>query len=363
MYISVNVNLMYLDSRDELLNHGIVVDSRNGKTIELHPHTYGAKDFSQYILSLKGRVLNFPFALAELIWIMTGSDEPWITHYNTQMKNYMDERSPDVFHFNAAYGWRLKYAFGIDQIKNVIHHFRNSIETRHAVMVYSHPLIDSAKIKTKDRACNISSMFLVRDGKLDLTQTVRSHDFVWGLPYNLVQFGYITQYIGEQIDVPVGSLYALSNSFHAYESHWNSLHEIGLNRFEFRDHLDHMKIPIIGKDTSHREIARIEKYIRAAKITNYEMAKEIYDERINNIQSPFWHDGLTVLLSFALRHSPDSSIKVLDLVYSRLFRLMALRYYITYRSKLWGDLSDKTHTVYRHIRDQYGDSAINFVKE
>jgi len=370
MILHDTVDKMYVAVAKELKQNSNMIESRNGDTYEIHPHFYGSSDFTQYMLTVKGRVINFPFALAELIWIMQGSESTWITNYNSRMSNYVDEFVPGHFIFNAAYGHRLKYDYAIDQIENIIKHFQNSKNTRHAVMVMSHPLLDSATKQTKDRACNISSMYLIRDNKLDLTQTARSHDFIWGLPYNLIQFGYITQWISERIGVKVGKIYELSNSLHVYRPMWKDVDSIKENIS--MDGYD-LTMPAIGDSTDHRTLASIEHMIRDLNISetlkegkkdqDYLNVEQFYKKNIKPIESEFWHDGLCVLLSYWVKHFPDISLSVLDWVKSDLFRFMALRYYITYWRNKWGDIADGG-LVYDYIKDKYDDSlVVDWLKE
>ncbi len=322
--------------------YGNIQPSRNGETKEMHPFFYTIDDFSRYMLMVKGRVINFPFALAEILWIMLGDDTLWVADYNKQMGEYADDGI-----FNAAYGHRMRsnfydrYLLPIDQFEDTIKFLINNHDSRHAVMVYRDPAKDNSLVETKDRACNISSMFLIRNGLLNITQTVRSHDFIWGVPYNFMQFGYITQALAERLEVHVGSCAWLSNSLHVYDKHYGELEGIGFNN-ELGIKFD-MTVPKIGEvdyiNVKHREVSiksKIKDGFADSVLTRY-----MGYIRTGFKDSPFWSDGLLVLLAYWLKDNKKQSLRVLNEVDSHLFRLMTLRYFYHYYKSWKTVLDDK----------------------
>ncbi len=320
--------------------------SRNGETKEMHPFFYTIDNFSQYMLTVKGRVINFPFALAEILWIMLGDNTLWIADYNKQMGEYANDGL-----FNAAYGHRMRSNFydidavdefkdpPIDQFEEVINFLKDDHASRHAVIVYRDPVKDRSEKDTKDRACNISSMFLIRNGLLNLTQTVRSHDFIWGVPYNFIQFGYITQALAERLEVGVGSSAWLSNSLHVYDKHYGELEGIGFNN-ELGIKFD-MSIPKIGEIDyfNVRLMQEKSKYEVKDGFADSILTRFIGDIRRIFQASPFWSDGLLVLLAYWLKDNKKQCLRVLNEVDSHLFRLMTLRYFYHY-SKSWKKVLD-----------------------
>ena len=330
-----NVDIAYVQMSSMFDKFASIQPSRNGETKEMHPFFYTIEDFSQYMLTAKGRVINFPFALAEILWIMLGDNSLWVSEYNKQMGEYADEGV-----FNAAYGHRMRERFSVDQFEDTIRFLENDHDSRHATIVYRHPYQDKADKQTKDRACNISSMFLIRNGLLNITQTVRSHDFVWGVPYNFMQFGYITQALAERLGVSVGHYAELNNSLHVYDRHYGELKGIRYNNE--LSHTFDMSVPKIGwvdyENVKHyEEIIKNEisqDVIRGSMLTNL-----IGGIRTAFIDSPFWADGLLVLLVYWLKDNKQQSLRVLNEVDSHLFKLMTLRYLYHY-SRSWKKILD-----------------------
>jgi len=75
----------------------------------------------------------------------------------------------------------------------------------------------------RDIPCNIVSHLLVRDGRLDWLQVMRSNDLMWGLPYNIVQFTSMQEIMAGWLGVDVGAYTHISDSLHVYERHWAEL--------------------------------------------------------------------------------------------------------------------------------------------
>src|SRR3712207_1347251 len=57
--------------------------------------------------------------------------------------------------------------------------------------------------RSRDIPCTIASHLLVRNDRLDWLQVMRSNDFVWGLPYNIVQFTTLQEIMAGWLGVEV----------------------------------------------------------------------------------------------------------------------------------------------------------------
>lgn len=343
-----NVENAYVEMSKMFDKFAQIQPSRNGETKEIHPFFYTIEDFSQYMLTAKGRVINFPFALAEILWIMLGDDKLWVTDYNKQMAEYADDIIANAGPgFNAAYGKRMRGPW-VDQFEDTIRFLKMDNDSRHAVIVYRDPQEDRSVKKTKDRACNISSMFLIRNGILNITQTVRSHDFIWGVPYNFMQFGYIAQAIAERLDVSVGHYAELNNSLHVYDKHYGELEGIGYNNELLQCDFT---IPKIG-DVDYINVKYYEELIKEKISNNVDDYKYFIIQISKGFSySPFWKDGLLVLLAYWLKDNKQQSLMVLDDVESDLFKLMTLRYFYHY-SKSWKKILDNEDSlVSEYIRN------------
>jgi hypothetical protein len=192
---------------------GVAVPSRNGMTLELPaPVTTVYKNPTQRVLVSSARDANPFFHLMESLWILAGrEDVKFLSEFNKRMVDFSDDR----FIFNAPYGYRLRKAFGQDQLQRVIDILTNDPNSRQAVC----QIWDSADLNkdTRDKACNMSIVFRMRNQRLDMTVYNRSNDMIWGAyGANVVQFSMIQEYVAASLGVNMGTYTQVSNSFHVY---------------------------------------------------------------------------------------------------------------------------------------------------
>lgn len=217
------VNDVYARGVAAVMDLGADIPSRNGDTKELHPAIIELEDPTLRVVTSAGRPINVAFAMAEVLWILLGRDDvKMLEFYNSNIGNYSD----DGVRFNAAYGNRLRNNFGIDQIDHAIQTLQRDPGSRQVTLVISDPLLDRTWLNdtvqnvTLDRACNVMAHLMIRKGKLDWLQIVRSNDAIWGAPYNWIQFTCLQEWIANSIGVPVGNYVHVADSFHIYEPHW-----------------------------------------------------------------------------------------------------------------------------------------------
>jgi hypothetical protein len=192
---------------------GIKVESRNGMTLEMPaPVATVYKHPRHRVLMSRVRDANPFFHLMEALWIIAGrSDVEFLAEFNKHMGDYSD----DGIEFNAPYGYRLRKAFGQDQIDTVIKTLTRDPNSRQAVcQIWDTEDLDKY---TKDKACNMSIVFRMRNQRLGMTVYNRSNDMIWGAyGANVVQFSMIQEYVAASLGVNMGTYTQVSNSFHVY---------------------------------------------------------------------------------------------------------------------------------------------------
>lgn len=239
-----------------VMNEGHDIDSRWEYCRELTPVVAEVKHPLNHLVTSSGRPVNVAFALAEVIWILSGRrDVAFVEPFNSQIAQFSDDGTV----FNAAYGYRLRHEFGIDQIADTLKLLADDPNTRQAVINTWSPQSDSAyefsyetggmvKRQTKDRACNTQSMLILRNGLLHWRQLQRSNDMIWGTPYNWMQFSHLQAWFADALGVGVGSYTHFINSLHVYESYWEE--SVAIKRFDLYEHLGYHH-PLAG--TSNKE--------------------------------------------------------------------------------------------------------------
>ena len=191
--------------------------SRGGLTSELLHVVLSIEDPRQRWVTSRLPPINFPFALAEVVWIMSGRrDLRFLEFWNRGLSNFVGP-GPEI---HGAYGHRIRTHLGLDQLKKAYEVLAQNSESRQVVLQYWDSRIDSAlpdgTPSAPDIPCNIASMLKVRAGKLEWTQVVRSHDLFLGVPYNFVQFTTLQEVLAGWLGIECGSYSQYSDSLHVY---------------------------------------------------------------------------------------------------------------------------------------------------
>lgn len=245
-YTTDDINDVYPELISVILNQGHVQaidrpEAVDSATMELHPAVVEIVRPTRRLITSYGRPVNVAFALAEVLWILAGRrDVAMLEFYNSQIARFSDNGET----FNAAYGHRLRHGFDHDQIDDVLHTLIEDPTSRQATLVITHPVDDKGWIRepvedgeggvemtyvkkvTKDRACNLVGHVMIRNGQLDWTQFVRSNDAVWGVPYNIMQWTHLQEWMATILGVPVGRYTFVADSLHIYEMHRREAEQI-----------------------------------------------------------------------------------------------------------------------------------------
>ena len=163
--------------------------------------------------------INPAFAIAEVIWILSGrADAAFLNYWNPLYSRFAGKG----LEYHGAYGRRLRSAFGLDQIERAYRAFDSDPDTRQVVLQIWDAARDlpreDGRPAAEDIPCNICGLLKVRDGALHWTQVMRSNDAFRGLPYNLVQFTSLQAVLAGWLGLKVGPYHQWSDSLHAYDS-------------------------------------------------------------------------------------------------------------------------------------------------
>jgi thymidylate synthase len=207
------------------------VTSRSGDTYELLHALLSISDPKEKWVSNRIPAMSISFALAELIWILNGSDTAKIINYwNSTLSRYAGHDD----NYNGAYGFRIRRNFGVDQLEKAYCVLHNKPESRQTVILIWDPKKDLPKDdgspSNADIPCNICSMLKVRNNKLEWTQIMRSNDVFLGLPYNFIQFTSMQEILAGWLEIGIGNYTHYSDSLHLYTRDCNKI-EIGTDLY------------------------------------------------------------------------------------------------------------------------------------
>lgn len=251
------VNEVYPELIQRILSEGATVRPRGTTTLELNPAILEIKEPSKRLVTAYGRPVNVAFALVEVAWILAGSHHVHpLPAFNSNIANYSDNGET----FNAAYGKRIRWEAHLDQVEDMIAALINDPDTRQATLTISLPARDrnyranGSKNLTKDRACNVFSHAMIRDGALNWLQILRSNDALWGVPYNIMQWTHVMEHVAYRVGVPLGKYTMLSDSMHIYSegesaAHFESAQQV--RYFDLYEELGYAHAPLVLQNEAH----------------------------------------------------------------------------------------------------------------
>jgi len=191
---------------------------RGGETKEmLHVSLTLDNPQQRWVLSRRP-ALNVAFAIAEVIWIVSGrNDSDFLTYWNRRLPEFVGN-GPTL---HGAYGHRLRHHFQIDQLERAYSALYRNPDSRQVVLQIwdsevDFPALDGSP-SDPDVPCNVLSLVKARRGKLEWMQVMRSNDVFLGLPHNIVQFTCLQEILAGWLGMEVGSYNQLSDSLHIYQ--------------------------------------------------------------------------------------------------------------------------------------------------
>lgn len=163
------------------------------------------------VLTVPARKLNYRFAAAEALWILTGDNrlEPLVAH-NPVVANFSD----DGVTLAGAYGPKI-----LEQMDYVLNKLVEDRDTRQATLT----IWERNPAPSKDIPCTVAMSFNIRKDKLHLHVYMRSSDIWLGLPYDVFSFSMLGLAVVGQLNeygappVVPGNLYLTAASSHLYQ--------------------------------------------------------------------------------------------------------------------------------------------------
>ncbi len=157
------------------------------------------------------RVINPAFAAAEAVWILSGSDDPWIFQFNSRLADYADDGR-----LMGAYGPRLRRWHGsVDQLDQARRVLSSDPGSRRAVIQLFDPAADYRGCK--DVPCTLGYRFFLRDGLLHMHTSMRSQDLWLGFCYDIFTATLLQELMAGWLGAGLGEYRFQVDSLHLYE--------------------------------------------------------------------------------------------------------------------------------------------------
>jgi len=193
------------------------VQSRNGLTAEIIHCAFVVADPMQKWVVSRVPAINPAFAIAELIWILSGrEDADFVNFWNPILPKYSGNDPT----YHGAYGARIRPKGRVDQLQRAYDVLRHSPENRQVVIQIwetDRDLPDKNGVAvSRDIPCNICSMVKIRKGRLEWCQVMRSNDLFRGTPHNFFQFMSLQEILAGWLGVELGEYFHVADSLHCY---------------------------------------------------------------------------------------------------------------------------------------------------
>ena len=234
---------------------GVEQPSRVGPTREILHAAFSIREPRQRWIIARSPAINPAFALAEVVWIITGrNDSEFVNYFNPKLPNFSGTGST----YHGAYGYRLRKQFGVDQLDRAFHVLAANPHSRQVTLQLWDARVDlpdeQGREVAADIPCNVLSMLKVRGNALEWTQIMRSNDLYRGLPHNIVQFTTLQEVVAGWLGLEVGSYNHVSDSLHVYQ---NS-EDFGAERseVELQDNTDSLAYCKAVSDTAFAGLAQ-----------------------------------------------------------------------------------------------------------
>ena len=287
---------VYCDIYQKLETFGETVSGRNGQTKELTHVCMSISDPTQRWVERRKPAISPAFAIAELVMIMNGSDEATLLNaWNPALPKYQGRYD----RYPGAYGKRLRYSFGFDQINRTYNALKNNPESRQVVMeIWKPDLIENYQYQMY----NICSLLKIRNGKLLWTQIMRSNDIVFGLPYNFLQFTFLQEIIAGWLNVDVGEYMHISDSLHMYVNNECSI-DIGKKV--------HVNTEKIGLEKIESEKVFGELLVRMRELSQNQCTSNYVKSIVKNKYLPEAYQNMLILLCEYIAYSHHMNEEVI----------------------------------------------------
>lgn len=233
-----HADTQYLEVMQDLLDHGVYREGRNGGTYGL----FGRQlrfDLSEGFPILTTKKVHFHSVVVELLWFLRGdTNTKYLHEYGVTI---WDEWQRDDGELGPVYGkqWRdwvgsKKVVYDrtsgasehipvhIDQIKGVIEGIKNDPHGRRHIVSAWNP-VDIERMALPP--CHCLFQFHVAEGKLNCQLHQRSADWFLGVPFNIASYALLTILVAREAGLVPGEFIHTFGDLHLYANHVDQAEE------------------------------------------------------------------------------------------------------------------------------------------
>lgn len=185
---------------------------RSRTSRELLGDAFTLSDPRARIISSTARPIDLPFAVANAVWTLSGSNElEMIAFYNQRGRSF----SEDGCTLAGAVGHRIFASAAGNQVSAVLDRLASDPTSRRTVLQVLNPA--DMIVPPLDTPCSIAFEYLLREKRLSSITFMRSQSVIGVLPYDLFLFTMLQESLAVALGVETGEYHHISGSLHYYE--------------------------------------------------------------------------------------------------------------------------------------------------
>lgn len=280
------------DDTDEIqdpLSIGSLFGDRPQRTRELLATQFGIANSRRRIVRSARRRFNISHAVAQLFWILAGSDDAGLIGFYHPFGRKLSDDGMTLF---AAPGARIFSSSNGDQFESVVRRLTSDRATRRAVIQILVPA--DAIEERKDISCFLAAQFFIRHDKLSCIGLMRSQSAAMVLPHDLFLLLMLHEAVAARLGISTGPYYHWAGSLHYYATEEVMVRGIMAERVQ--PPIEMPPMPPLTLAT-RRNLAAVEVEVRSLLSANIDASIDLarYD------LDPYWTDLFSVLVAGA-RH-------------------------------------------------------------
>lgn len=210
----------------EALDEGEPVYNQRTKQHIYTLHTQSLQvDLQGGYLPLTGLRRMYPgTAAAEVAWFITGEPTTqFLTKHTSIWDNFLEDLAPigrpGEKGLNAAYGYRWRNHFKLDQLQTAIDRLLDDPSSRQIWISSWDPNTDLLGTKFSSNVpCPVGFTLKVNKGRLDSLYVLRSSDLGVGLPYDVMCHSFLIAILSATLGVTPGIIHIAISDAHVYQS-------------------------------------------------------------------------------------------------------------------------------------------------
>jgi thymidylate synthase len=284
----------FLGELAHILDNGYEVSPRGLPSLECTDSVFRIANPRSRLIFNPVRRWSIAYAIGEFCWHASGSDQlEFIAHYSQRWRQVSGDGRTIR---GSCYGFRLFSGQGTevspwDRIRQLL---AKDPDTRRAILPFF--TMDDLSVSTEapDVPCTVTLHFMVREGRLCLSNFMRSNDIMMGFGYDIFFFTMLQELMACQLGLDVGWYQHMVGSIHLYRDDYDRASRIRAHRsFDTTSQMQPMAAP-----EELLAFLQFERLIRQSPPADPSMTFPVH---------PYWARLLTVLLFHKLRRLGDDT--------------------------------------------------------